>query len=279
MPGAFSSTVDEGTLDDDETDDNVRSRDFVQSLERGLAIIRVFNAEQPSMTVSEIAQQVGLTRAAVRRFLLTLGELGYVYARNNRFELTPRVLELGYAYLSALSFPDIALPRLEQLVAETGEASEGSILYGGDVVYVVRVPGPALMTISVNIGARRPAYATAMGRALLANLPSADLDTYLDTYTLIPVLPRTITDVDALRAELNRVREDGYALVNQELEEGLIAIAVPVRDRTGRVRAAINLSTHVGRKSVKEMRALVPAVRAAAADIEVGLRNSLSWPD
>lgn len=279
MPGAFSSTVDEGTLDADETDDNVRSRDFVQSLERGLAIIRVFNAEQPSMTVSEIAQQVGLTRAAVRRFLLTLGELGYVYARNNRFELTPRVLELGYAYLSALSFPDIALPRLEQLVAETGEASEGSILYGGDVVYVVRVPGPALMTISVNIGARRPAYATAMGRALLANLPSADLDTYLDTYTLIPVLPRTITDVDALRAELNRVREDGYALVNQELEEGLIAIAVPVRDRTGRVRAAINLSTHVGRKSVKEMRALVPAVRAAAADIEVGLRNSLSWPD
>jgi DNA-binding transcriptional ArsR family regulator len=149
VPGAFSSTVDEGTLDD-ETDDNVRSRDFVQSLERGLAIIRVFNAEQPSMTVSEIAQQVGLTRAAVRRFLLTLGELGYVYARNNRFELTPRVLELGYAYLSALSFPDIALPRLEQLVAETGEASEGSILYGGDVVYVVRVPGPALMTISVN---------------------------------------------------------------------------------------------------------------------------------
>jgi IclR family pca regulon transcriptional regulator len=279
VPGASSRTVDEGTLDDDETDGNVRSRDFVQSLERGLAIIRVFNSERPSMTVSEIAQQVGLTRAAVRRFLLTLGELGYVYSRNNRFELTPRVLELGYAYLSALSFPDIALPRLEQLVAETGEASEGSILYGGDVVYVVRVPGPALMTISVNIGARRPAYATAMGRALLANLPSADLDTYLDTYKLLPVLPRTITDVDALRAELNRVREDGYALVNQELEEGLIAIAVPVRDRTGRVRAAINLSTHVGRKSVKEMRALVPAVRAAAADIEVGLKNSLSWPD
>jgi IclR family transcriptional regulator, pca regulon regulatory protein len=223
-------------LDDDENGDNVRSRDFVQSLERGLAIIRVFNAERPSMSVSEIAHELGLTRAAVRRFLLTLGELGYVYGKNNRFELTPRVLELGYAYLSALSFPDIALPRLEQLVAETGEASEGSILHGGDVVYVVRVPGPALMTISVNI-----------------------------------------TDVDALRAELNRVREDGYALVDQELEEGLVAIAVPVRDRTGRVRAAINLSTHIGRKSVKEMRALVPAVRAAAADIEVGLKNSLSW--
>lgn len=278
MSGASSPAADEDPLDD-ETGGNVRSRDFVQSLERGLAIIRVFNAERPSMTVSEIAQELELTRAAVRRFLLTLGELGYVYGKNNRFELTPRVLELGYAYLSALSFPDIALPRLEQLVAETGEASEGSILDGGDVVYVVRVPGPALMTISVNIGARRPAYATAMGRALLANLPPADLDAYLNTYKLAPVLPRTITDVDAFRTELNRVREDGYALVDQELEEGLVAIAVPVRDRTGRVRAAVNLSTHVGRKSVKEMRALVPAVRAAAADIEVGLKNSLSWPE
>jgi IclR family pca regulon transcriptional regulator len=278
VSGASSPAADEDPLDD-ETGGNVRSRDFVQSLERGLAIIRVFNAERPSMTVSEIAQELELTRAAVRRFLLTLGELGYVYGKNNRFELTPRVLELGYAYLSALSFPDIALPRLEQLVAETGEASEGSILDGGDVVYVVRVPGPALMTISVNIGARRPAYATAMGRALLANLPPADLDAYLNTYKLAPVLPRTITDVDAFRTELNRVREDGYALVDQELEEGLVAIAVPVRDRTGRVRAAVNLSTHVGRKSVKEMRALVPAVRAAAADIEVGLKNSLSWPE
>src|ERR1700753_3762151 len=109
MPGVFSRTVVEGTLDD-ETDDNVRSRDFIQSLERGLAIIRVFNAERPSMTVSEIAQELGLPRAAVRRFLLTLSELGYVYGKNSRFELTPRVLELGYAYLSALSFPDIALP-------------------------------------------------------------------------------------------------------------------------------------------------------------------------
>jgi IclR family pca regulon transcriptional regulator len=274
-----SRTPDDSTGDDDLTGGNGRSRDFVQSLERGLAIIRVFNSERPSMTVSEIAQKVGLTRAAVRRFLLTLGELGYVYGKNNRFELTPRVLELGYAYLSALSFPDIALPRLEQLVVETAEASEGSILDGGDVVYVVRVPGPALMTISVNIGARRPAHATAMGRVLLAHLPPAELDAYLETTELVPMLPRTITDPDEFRAELRRVREDGYALVNQELEEGLVAIAVPVRDRTGRVRAAINLSTHIGRKSVKDMRALVPAVRAAAADIEVGLKHSLNWTD
>jgi IclR family pca regulon transcriptional regulator len=197
--------------------------------------------------------------------------------KNSRFELTPRVLELGYAYLSALSLPDIALPRLEKLVAETGEASEGAILDRGDIVYVVRVPGPALMTISVNVGAHRPAYATAMGRVLLADLHRDDLNRYLDTYKLAPILPRTITDRAEFCAELERVRKAGYALVNQELEEGLVAVAVPVRDRKGRARAAINLSTHIGRKSVREMRALIPAVQAAASDIELGLRHSLNW--
>lgn len=256
-----------------------RSRDFVQSLERGLAIIRVFSAERASLTVSEIAQISGLTRAAVRRFLLTLSELGYVVAKNNRFELTPQVLELGYSYLSALSFPEVALPHLEALVAHTSEASEGSILDRGDIVYVVRVPGTALMTISVNIGARRPAHATAMGRVLLANLPPADLDLYLATTPLEPLLPRTITDPVALRAELDTVRRTGYALVNQELEDGLVAIAAPVRDRGGRTRAAINLSTHVGRKSVEDMRALVPLVQQTAADIELGLRHSVNWAD
>ncbi|MET0237238.1 MAG: IclR family transcriptional regulator C-terminal domain-containing protein [Kibdelosporangium sp.] len=256
-----------------------RSRDFVQSLERGLAIIRVFSAEHPSMTVSEIAQVSGLTRAAVRRFLLTLTELGYVYGKNNRFELTPRVLELGYSYLSALSFPDIALPRLEQLVTETSEASEGSILDRGDIVYVVRVPGPALMTISVNVGARRPAHATAMGRVMLADLPPAAIDEYLGRHELTPILPRTITDPAEFRVELNKVRHQGFALVNQELEEGLVAIAVPVRDRMGRARAAINLSTHVGRKSLDDMRALVPKVQQAAADIELGLSHSTNWAD
>ncbi|MXG90040.1 IclR family transcriptional regulator domain-containing protein [Nocardioides flavescens] len=256
-----------------------RHRDFVQSLERGLAIIRVFDADRPRLTVSEIAQVAGLTRAAVRRFLFTLTELGYVQPHRNGYELTPRVLELGYSYLSALTFPDVALPHLEKLVAETGEASEGSILDRGDVVYVVRVPGPALMTISVSIGARRPAYATAMGRALLADRPTAEIDDYLARTELVPMLPNTITDKGALRGELAKVREQGYALVNQELEIGLVAVAVPVHDRHGQTRAAINLSTHVGRKSVDDMRALVPRVQQAAADIELGLRHSISWAE
>jgi IclR family transcriptional regulator, pca regulon regulatory protein len=260
-------------------DEIARSRDFVHSLGRGLAIIRVFNSQMSSLTVSEIAQETGMTRAAVRRFMLTLSELGYVSSNRNRFELTPQVLELGYSYLSALSFPDLALPRLERLVADTGEASEGSILDRGDIVYVVRVPGPALMTISVNVGARRPAYATAMGRVLLAGLPLADLDTYLQSHKLVAMLPRTITDRGEFLEELERVREQRYALVNQELEEGLVAIAVPVSDRHGRARAAINLSTHIGRKSVDEMRALVPLVQQAAADIELALRHSTNWAD
>jgi IclR family pca regulon transcriptional regulator len=268
-----------GEPDDQPAGEDERPRDFVRSLERGLAIIRVFNADRPSLSVTEIAHEAGLTRAAVRRFLLTLCELGYVYGKNNRYELTPQVLELGYSYLSALSFPDIALPRLEKLVSETSEASEGSILDRGDVVYVVRVPGPALMTISVNVGARRPAHATAMGRALLANLSAPDLEDYLRTYELTPATPRTITDQAEFRAELRKVREDGYALVNQELEEGLVAVAVPVRDRMGRARAAINLSTHIGRKSVEEMRALVPVVQQTATEIELGLSHSLNWAD
>lgn len=245
-----------------------RPRDFVQSLERGLAIIRVFSAERPALTVTEIAEATGLTRAAARRFLLTLVELGYVATDGRYYELTPRVLELGYAFLSGLSFPEVALPRIERLVAEVGEASEAAILDGHEVVYVVRVPGPALMTIAVNVGARMPAYATALGRVLLAGLPDDRVAELLDEVEPKALLPRTITDRGELRAEIRRVREQGYALVDQELEEGLVAIAAPVHDRTGRVVAALNLSTHVGRKSAEELRAIVPALQRAAAEIE-----------
>ncbi|QIG42014.1 helix-turn-helix domain-containing protein [Nocardioides anomalus] len=263
----------------DEEEGTGRHRDFVQSLERGLAIIRVFDADHPRLTVSEIAQSAGLTRAAVRRFLFTLTELGYVQPHRNGYELTPQVLELGYSYLSALTFPEVALPHLEKLVADTGEASEGAILDRDDVVYVVRVPGPALMTISVSVGARNPAYSTALGRVLLAHLPPAKLDAVLEKAELKPMLPNTITDKTALRAELARVREQGFALVNQELEIGLVAVAVPIRDRHGQTRAAINLSTHIGRQTPEAMRDLVPRVQQAAADIELGLRHSISWAD
>jgi IclR family pca regulon transcriptional regulator len=272
-PGAL--VLDEGL----DGEDKGRSSDFVQSLERGLAVIRAFDRDHPSLSVSEVAEISHLTRAAARRFLLTLTHLGYVTERKGRYQLAPRVLTLGYAYLSSLSFPEVALPFLERLVTQTREASEGAILDQNDIVYVVRVPGPALMTISVNIGERRPAHLTAMGRVLLADLPSEQLEKYLAHVELHKVLKRTITDRRKLRAELERVHRNGYALVNQELEEGLVAVAVPVHDRDGQTRAAINLSTHVGRKTVETMLSLVPLLKETAAGIEHTLAHLVSWPD
>lgn len=250
-----------------------RPRDFVRSLERGLAIIRTFNAERPELTVSELAEATGMTRAAVRRFVLTLTALGYASSKHNRFELAPQMLELGYAYLSALSFPEASQGRVEELVAATGEASEAAILDDEDVVYVLRIPGPSKITIGVNIGARAPAYATSLGRVLLAHLPPGELDDYLSRAELVPVLPGTISDPDRLRAELERVRRQGYAVVDQELEAGLVAVAVPVHDRAGRVRAALNLSTHVGRCTAERL----VAATAAGCRRRRGDADPISW--
>src|SRR3954470_7163384 len=206
-----------------------RSPDFVQSLERGLAVIRAFDAEHPELTLSEVARATGLTRAAARRFLLTLVDLGYVHTDGRRFALSPRVLDLGYAYLSGLGLPDIAEPHLERLAAEVRESSSVSVLDGDDIVYVARVPTSRIMRVAINVGTRFPAHATSMGRVQLAGLPEAGLDAYLARAELRPLTSRTLTDPDALRAELARIRAQGWALVDQELEEGLRSVAAPIR--------------------------------------------------
>ncbi|HKE51598.1 MAG TPA: IclR family transcriptional regulator C-terminal domain-containing protein [Actinomycetes bacterium] len=250
-----------------------RGFDFVQSLERGLAVIKAFDAEHPVLTLSEVAVATGASRAAARRFLLTLAELGYVRTDGRFFSLTARVLELGYAYLASLSLPDVAEPHLERLVAEVSESSSVSVLDRDDVVYVARVPTSRIMTVAINVGTRFPAYATSMGRVLLAGLPEADQDTYLDRVELAALTPRTITSAQALRAELARVRSQGWALVNQELEAGLRAVAAPIRDRTGSVVAAVNVSAHASRVSLDAMRrVLLPRLLMAAARIEADLR-------
>ena len=214
-----------------------RGTHFVQSLERGLAVIRAFGAESPQLTLSEVARSTGLTRAAARRFLLTLAELGYVRTDGRHFALSPRVLELGYAYLSSLSLPEVAAPHLEALVAEVRESSSVSVLDGADVVYVARVPTSRIMRVEINVGTRFPAYATSMGRVLLAGLA------------------------------------DG------ELEEGLRSVAAPIRDRAGRVIAAVNLSAHASRMSTESVRRrLVPPLLATAARIEAELRVVSSTP-
>ncbi|RKQ92175.1 IclR family transcriptional regulator [Solirubrobacter pauli] len=251
-----------------------RGEHFVQSLERGLAVIRAFSPEEPELTLSDVARRTGLTRAAARRFLLTLGDLGYVRSDGKRFALTPRVLELGYAYLSSLSLPEIAEPHLERLAAEVRESSSVSVLDGDEIVYVGRVPTSRIMRVSINVGTRFPAYATSMGRVLLAALTEAELDAYLARAELEPLTARTLTDAGALRAELDRIRAQGWALVDQELEEGLRSVAAPVRGREGTVVAAVNVSAHASRASREAVRkTLLPPLLATAARIESDLKD------
>jgi IclR family transcriptional regulator, pca regulon regulatory protein len=247
--------------------------DFVQSLERGLAVIRAFDADHRELRLSDVAASTGLTRAAARRFLLTLVELGYVRLDEGRFSLRPRVLDLGYAYLSSLSFAEIAQPYMESLVRDLKESSSMSVLDDTDIVYVVRVPTRRIMTISLAVGTRLPAYATSMGRVMLAALPPEELDERLSRIEIKELTSHTVKTKAALRKELNRAAKQGFAMVDQELEEGLRSAAVPVRDGAGKV-AALNISVHASRADMKALRdRYVPRVLETAAAIESSIRG------
>jgi IclR family pca regulon transcriptional regulator len=249
-----------------------RDGEFVQSLDRGLAVIRAFDAERPELTLSEVARITGLTRAAARRFLHTLVELGYVRSDGRLFTLRPKILELGYAYLSSLSLPEIALPHLEQLVERVHESSSVSVLDGDEVVYVARVPTKRIMAVSISVGTRFPAYATSMGRVLLAWRSPEWLDGYLASARLLSLTPHTLADPRALREELAAVRGRGWALVDQELEVGLRSVAAPIRDPSGQVVAAVNVATNASRHLREEVeRDIVPELLATARLIEQDL--------
>ena len=249
-----------------------RNSDFVQSLERGLAVICAFDRDHAELTLSEVAASTGVTRATARRFLLTLVRLGYVRSDGRFFSLTPRVMELGYAYLSSLSLPEVAEPHLKVLVADVNESSSVSVQDGHDVVYIARVPVSRIMTVAISVGTRFPAYATSMGRVLLAGLAEPELEAYLASVQFQRLTPRTVAAVPTLRGEVAKVRTQGYALVDQELEEGLRAVAAPIRDRSGRVVAAMNVSTHASRTSLEVMRrSLIPPLLASAARISADL--------
>jgi IclR family pca regulon transcriptional regulator len=246
-----------------------RERQFVKSLERGLAVIRALGAAGPGRTLSDVAHDTGLTRASARRFLLTLEQLGYVRSHDRRFTLTPRALDLGYAFLSSLTLPQIAQPHLRELVERVHESSSVSVLDGSDVVYVAREPTQRIMTVAIAVGTRFPAYATSMGRVLLAGLEAAALSAFLDRAELKPLTASTVRSKGDLRRELDRVRAQGWALVDQELEDGLRSIAVPIHEPGGTVAAAINLSTHASRRTARTIRSeLLPPLREAADAIE-----------
>ena len=244
------------------------ARDFVQSLSRGLAVIRALSGPR-SLTLSEVARASELSRAAARRFLLTLEELGYVRQAGGRFALTPRVLELGFSYLSALGLPELAQPHLEALVERVHESSSVSVLDGPSIVYVARVPTQRIMTVMISVGTRLPACATSMGRVLLAGLDPSALTELLDQLGSEPLAAGAITSRAQLEGELDRVRGQGYAIVDQELEAGLRSVAAPIRDRDGATIAAVNLALHASRVSVEEIRSrLLDPLLATAAAIE-----------
>jgi len=256
-----------------ETTPGLAGEHFVQSLERGLAVIRAFTAEAPDLTLAEVARSTGLSRAAARRFLLTLVDLQYVRSDGGRYSLTPRVLELGYAYVASLTLPEVAEPHLERLAADTGEFPALSVLDGHDIVCVARVPVSRLMTVAINVGTRLPAYATATGRVLIAALGDEELERYLLEADLRPLAVRTITDPQALREDVERVRAQGFSIVDQELERGLRSVAVPIRGRRGQVAAAVNLAVHESRRTLRSLREeLLPPLRDTAAAIEADLR-------
>jgi IclR family transcriptional regulator, pca regulon regulatory protein len=241
---------------------------FVQSLARGLSVIRALHEPEPA-TLSEVARATGLSRAAARRFLLTLERLGYVSESAGRFRLTAHVLELGYAYLSSLTLPEIAQPHLEQLAETVHESSSVSVLDGEDIVYVARVPTRGIMTVAISVGTRFPAYATSMGRVLLAGLGDDELNAFLARAELRALTPATLTRPAQLRQEIERTRRQGWALVDQELETGLRSLAAPIHDRGGGVSASVNVSAHAGRTTLEQLRRdVLPRLRATARRIE-----------
>jgi IclR family pca regulon transcriptional regulator len=247
---------------------------LVQSLIRGLAVIRAFDETHPELTLSDVARRTGFSRAAARRFLLTLVEVGYVRTDGRNFSLSPRVLELGQSYLASLSLPGIAQPHLNALVAKVGESASMAVLDGAETVSVARAAVRRNVLILSNmVGTRFPAYAGAMGRVLLAYQPDEWLEHYLATEDFKKLTPRTEVEPDRLRALLAKVREQDYCFVNEELGEGLRSCAVPIRTAAGELVAAINLSVHYSRLGADTVRrSLLPPLKQARRDIEDDLK-------
>ena len=245
------------------------SRDHVGSLQRGLAVIEVLAANPSGLTLSEAAEMTGLTRAGARRLLLTLVAEGFATLDGRRFQLSPKLLTLVRTWLQGTTLWSYAEPTMRALAAHLEEACSAAVLSGQDIVYVARVPGRRIVSVALHVGARLPAWCTSMGRVLLAGLSEAELAVFLAGLRMEPLTGKTITDPAALAAEIARCRLQGFSLVDEELEIGLRSIAVPVRDRAGRVLAALNVSTQSARFTPAEMEArILPPLTEAARQIE-----------
>ncbi len=249
-----------------------RPREFVQGLERGLAVIRSFSPEAPSLTIAHVADRTGLTRAAARRYLMTLKTLGYVVQDADRFSLTPRLLDLGFAYLSTLDVTSVVQPFMEQVTNALHESCSVSVLDNHDIVYITRRAANRIMSINLAIGSRLPAHATSMGKVLLAYLPPHELEYYFESVVREPLTMHTIVDDQDLRAVLEQVHVNGWAVADEESELGVRSVAAPLVDRTGEVHAAINVSAHATRVSLDQLqRDYLPVLLEAARGISKAL--------
>ncbi|HEY4134660.1 MAG TPA: IclR family transcriptional regulator C-terminal domain-containing protein [Alphaproteobacteria bacterium] len=243
--------------------------EYVQTLARGLSVIRVFGPNHQKLTLTDVARRADLTRAAARRFLLTLKRLGYVKSDDGKyFSLQPQVLNLGYAYLSSIPWWEVAQRYMEEVSAAIEESCSAAVLDGTDIVYVARVATRRIMTMTIGIGSRMPAYATSMGRVLLAHQEPEWLEEFFAKAPFEPITDKTVVQKDALRKLLSEVKLQGYCIVDQELENGVRSIAVPLFDRSGRCQAAINVGTHVARVSKAQLVSnVLPALQEASKKI------------
>ena len=248
--------------------DDGHDKEFMNTLAKGLSVLSAFGKQRPVMTLSSAAAVANLSRATARRVLRTLAQLGYVVQDGRAFSLTPRVLELGFAYLSGQDWIDRALPMMKEVSEQLGESCSGSILQGVEIVYVARVPARRIMSTVLAVGSRLPAFHTSLGRAQLGYLDSAEIWRRLRSVRIEAYTPYTITDFQALFDRVRADREQGFSIVDEELEQGLRSIAVPVFDRAGQAVGAINLSGHTTRTTRNEMREkFLPELRRIAQRI------------
>jgi IclR family pca regulon transcriptional regulator len=253
--------------------------EFVEALARGLDVIGAFRPGRPTMTLSEVAAETGLARPTARRFLLTLQRLGYVRAEAAGYALTPRVLELGTAYVQSLGLWDVARPHMEALVARTNESTSIAQLDGSDVVYVARVAVPKIVTLSVSIGTKFPALQTSLGKVLLAALSDDEVEDVLAQPSRSGVVPAWIPNRQERTAVLREVRARGWALSDEQLARGIRSVAAPLRDGAGQVVAAMNVNAHAGETSLERLtQDHLPALLAAAADVSADFARLSTLP-
>ena len=264
----------EAEVDDRDSD----GRDYVNSLARGLAVIKAFNRSRPSMTLSEVAKRTGINRAAARRFLLTLVREGYAETDGKYFRLRPKILELGFSALSSMSFAEIAQPIMDDLADEIDEMCLAAVLDGESVVYVVRTSTQRVVSVNLDVGSRLPAFCMSTGRTLLAALPDDELERWLADLNPVKYTDRTIVSKRKLREAILRARREGYSLMDEEYEIGFRSLSVPILDADGDVIAALNICCPSPRVSLDKMeREFLPLLRTAAEKIREALPASHSY--